>query len=66
MSASPVLEAPPWVALCFLAFAIVRWVQLLAQVRSSVVSAWSPHAATTVIGITFVGLLSLAGVATTG
>lgn len=60
-SAPPVLGAPSWVAWLFLAFAIVRWVQLLARVRVSPTSAWSPHAATTVIGITFVGLLLLAG-----
>ncbi|CAN5885030.1 YeeE/YedE thiosulfate transporter family protein [soil metagenome] len=60
-SPSPVLGAPSWVAWLFLAFAIVRGVQLLSRVRVSATSAWSPHAATTVIGITFVGLLLLAG-----
>jgi len=61
VNSPPVLEAPSWLAWLFLVFAIVRLVQLLAQLRVSAVSAWSPHVATTAIGITFVGLLLLAG-----
>jgi hypothetical protein len=65
---SPVLEAPAWLALLFLAFVVVRIGRpLLAGVRAgglraSVASTvWSPHAATTVIGITFVVMLLLVG-----
>ena len=65
---SPVLAAPAWLALLFLAFVVVRIGRpLLAgaragRLRASVASTvWSPHAATTVIGITFVVMLLLVG-----
>ena len=67
---SPVLRAPAWIAALFVAFALWRiarpwlrrdrdagkpWHALLAA------HVWSPHAATTVIGLTFVLLLLLVG-----
>jgi toxin CptA len=67
---SPVLQAPTWVALLFVAFALWRiatpwlrsdktmgrrWHEALAE------HVWSPHAATTVIGVTFVVMLLLVG-----
>ncbi len=68
--ASPVLRAPAWIAALFVAFALwriarpwlrrdrsagKRWHALLAA------HVWSPHAATTVIGLTFVVMLLLVG-----
>ena len=67
---SPVLEASAWIAVLFVAFALWRllrpWLGVGRQrvaVRREAIAArlWSPHAATTVIGITFVALLLLAG-----
>lgn len=62
---SPVLQAPAWVALLFLLF--VAW-RLVRPLRGGLrvgdaLSAriWSPHAATTVIGIAFVLMLLLVG-----
>jgi len=68
---SPVLQAPAWVALLFVAFALwrvvrpwlgagagsmgQRWHEAIAR------RVWSPHAATTVIGVTFVVMLLLVG-----
>jgi hypothetical protein len=66
---SPVLQAAPWIVLPFIAFALwrftrpwlagdlsrARWHEALAT------RIWSPHAATTVIGITFVVMLLLVG-----
>jgi hypothetical protein len=67
---SPVLAAPAWVALVFVAFALwrvvapwtgsdkmlgARWHEALAA------RVWSAHAATTVIGITFAVMLVLVG-----
>jgi hypothetical protein len=67
---SPVLQASAWVALLFVGFALwrvvtpwiggsksmrQRWHQALAQ------RLWSPHAATTVIGVAFVVMLLLVG-----
>jgi toxin CptA len=68
--ASPVLAAAPWLALPFVAFALWRvargWRSGTASTASrwhELVAAhvWSPHVATTVIGITFVVMLLLVG-----
>ena len=72
---SPVLQAPAWVAAAFLAF--VAWrllrsvltggpgpasVSLVRRAREALAtSVWAPHAATTVIGVTFLFTLLLAG-----
>jgi Sulphur transport len=72
---SPVLQAPAWVALAFVVF--VGWrllsalrtdrheaagLSLARRAREALASrVWSPHAATTVIGITFLLTLLLAG-----
>ena len=67
---SPVLQASAWVAMLFVAFALWRvvrpWVgndkPMSARWHEAVAARiWSPHAATTVIGITFVVLLLLVG-----
>ncbi len=65
---SPVLHASAWVALLFAALALLRVGRpLLAGARSGRLratiggQAWSPHAATTIIGITFVVMLLLVG-----
>ena len=68
---SPVLRASSWLVLPFAAFAlwrIVRGVRRSAGVRErprwhTLVAAriWSPHTATTVIGVTFVVMLLLVG-----
>jgi toxin CptA len=71
---SPVLQAPLWVALLFVAFALWRASGVLfgsAGERASGMAArwhralaarvWSPHMATTVIGITFVVMLLAVG-----
>jgi hypothetical protein len=72
---SPVLQAPDWVALLFLVFVVWRLgspllrleagaaaVPLSRRLREAAVSrVWSPHAATTVIGITFFFSLMLVG-----
>lgn len=56
---SPVLDAPLWLALTFIAFAAIRGTQL-AFARAPV-HRWSPHAATVVIALMFVVMLLLAG-----
>jgi hypothetical protein len=62
---SPVLSAPAWVAALFVAFVAARLIGALrragrdGQHLSECV--WSPHAATTVIGITFLVMLLLVG-----
>jgi Sulphur transport len=72
---SPVLQAPAWVAAVFLAFVAWRLARpilglranatnlpLLHRVRDALGSRiWSPHAATTVIGIAFFFMLMLVG-----
>jgi len=72
---SPVLQAAPWLAAAFAAFMIVRLGWGLATLaaagesgslpgrlaRSLATRAWSPHAATTVIGITFFVMLLAVG-----
>jgi hypothetical protein len=72
---SMMLRAPPWLALLFVMFALCRlWRFVLAALRdlpSSGLAAqlrrviaihvWSPHAATIVIGISFLFMLLLAG-----
>ena len=72
---SPVLQAPAWAAALFVLFVIGRlawlfWpggpraakVPLAERVRSVMASRiWSPHAATTIIGITFCCMLMLVG-----
>ena len=70
LDGSPVLQAPAWVALLFVGFVLwrlarpwlgtgksakARWHEAIAA------RIWSPHAATTVIGISFVVLLLLVG-----
>jgi toxin CptA len=62
---SPVLQAPGWVVLLFLLF--VAW-RLMRPIRGGLrlrhaltTRIWSPHAATTVIGIAFVLMLLLVG-----
>lgn len=62
---SPVLQAPAWVAVLFLVFAAARLVGAVVCARRDGrrlhERVWSPHAATTVIGITFLVMLLLAG-----
>ena len=67
---SPVLLAPAWVAALFVAFALWRIVRSWLRGNGDVsqrwhealaARVWSPHAATTVIGITFVVMLLLVG-----
>jgi len=72
---SPVLQAPTWVAAAFLGFVGWRLVRSLLANRANAVASsalwrvreafasrvWSPHAATTVIGVTFLFTLLLAG-----
>ena len=72
---SPVLQASTWVAALFGAFMLWRLVRSLATLPSDEASGprpqqllraaasrvWSPHAATTVIGITFLFMLLLVG-----
>jgi toxin CptA len=60
---SPVLQAPGWVVLLFLAFVVWRVAHpLWHHGRNGLaLRVWSPHAATTVIGITFVLMLLLVG-----
>ena len=72
---SPVLQAPAWVAVMFLLFVLWRlarplWdkgsdganASLMARARAAVTARiWSPHAATTIIGITFLIVLLLLG-----
>ncbi len=68
--ASPVLRAAPWLVLPFAAFALWRvargWQRIVHGGRARwherfAAHVWSPHAATTVIGVTFVVLLLLVG-----
>jgi toxin CptA len=72
---SPILRGAAWVALLFVAFAAWRVVPPLwsawfgtrrdpapARVRRVAAQVWAPHAATSVIGVTFVGILLLVGV----
>jgi Sulphur transport len=62
---SPVLQAPAGVAALFLVFAAARLVGAVLRARRDgqrlSERVWSPHAATTVIGITFLLMLLLAG-----
>ncbi len=65
---SPVLQAPAWLAVLFLAFVLVRIGRpLLAGARAGTLRetvsahAWAPHTATTVIGVTFLFMLLLVG-----
>jgi toxin CptA len=72
---SPVLQAAPWVAVLFAALMIVRLGRALSTLatgaesgslpqriaRALAMRVWSPHAATTVIGITFFVMLLAAG-----
>ncbi|SEB25479.1 YeeE/YedE thiosulfate transporter family protein [Variovorax sp. YR216] len=62
---SPVLQAPGWVALpfvLFVAWRIVRPIRGGLRLRDALTThIWSPHAATTVIGIAFVLMLLLVG-----
>jgi toxin CptA len=62
---SPVLQAPAWAALLFLLFTAWRLARPLwggLRLRDALAARiWSPHAATTVIGIAFVLMLLLVG-----
>jgi len=65
---SPVLQAPVWLAMLFLVFVAWRVGRPLVagaragRLRATVASnVWSPHAATTVIGVTFLVMLLLVG-----
>jgi uncharacterized membrane protein YedE/YeeE len=58
---SPVLAAPGWVAWTLAALLGARVALALWRRRRSLLSAWSPHAATASIGVAFVALLMLAG-----
>ena len=67
---SPVLRASAWVAVLFAAFALWRvarpWLSGQASIgarwhEALAARVWSPHAATTVIGLTFVVMLLLVG-----
>lgn len=59
--ASPVLAAPPVVMWLFLAFAAWRLQREWRAGGTLAARVWSPHTATTVIGITFVLMLPLVG-----
>lgn len=61
--ASPLLAAPPALALLFAAAAAWRLARPLAALEAKTLRArvWSPHAATTVIGISFLFTLLVAG-----
>jgi toxin CptA len=63
---SPVLAAAPWLLAPFLAFVAWRGVGAVRALRAPAAAgrpgrAWSPHAATTVIGLTFLAMLLLVG-----
>lgn len=64
---SPVLQASLWLAPLFLVFVLWRLVRPLmgvrsvAAVRAVAARAWSPHAATSVIGIAFFFMIPLVG-----
>ncbi len=72
---SPVLQAPAWIALLFVGFVVWRlaralWIPpssfsmhtLRQRIRERILArVWTPHAATTVIGITFLFMLLLVG-----
>jgi toxin CptA len=71
---SPVIAAALWLAAPFIAFALWRLLRLLRSILSQrahdshrrlhervAMRVWSPHAATTVIGITFFAMLLLVG-----
>jgi toxin CptA len=60
---SPVLQAPIWVALLFVAFVAWRLARLPWRRGRAALAAhvWSPHTATTVIGISFLFMLLLVG-----
>jgi toxin CptA len=64
---SPVLQASMWWVLPFVAFTLWRVARGLfgaraaTSARECAARVWSPHAATTVIGITFLGTLLLVG-----
>ena len=71
---SPILQASPWLALVFVAFVLWRVVAPLVANRGEMESGiaarisaaltmrlWTPHAATTVIGVTFVVMLLAVG-----
>lgn len=60
VQASPLWAVPGWVAWLLLAALVLRAVLELRR-RLSVRNGWSPHTATSVIGITFVTLLLAAG-----
>jgi toxin CptA len=58
---APLLGAPVWLAWLLLALGAARLVQGLHATRASPRAIWSPHAATTLIALSFLGLLLLAG-----
>ncbi len=58
---SPVMAAPGWVAWAMVALLSARCAHGMWRHRSSPTGAWSPHAATVLIGVAFVALLLLAG-----
>jgi Sulphur transport len=58
---SPLLGAPGWVACTIVALLVARGLAGLWRHRASLSNAWSPHAATAVIGVAFVALLLLSG-----
>ncbi|HET9642313.1 MAG TPA: YeeE/YedE thiosulfate transporter family protein [Burkholderiaceae bacterium] len=58
---SPVLRFPLAVALLFAAFALWRVLPALRRPRTIAARVWAPHAATSVIGVTFLVALLLAG-----
>jgi toxin CptA len=60
----PVLAAGPWLVAPFIAFAAWRVAPALREGRTAVVRRlWTPHAATAVIGVTFLASWLLAGAA---
>lgn len=58
---APLLGAPAWLAWVLMAIGVVRLVQAARAARASAPVIWSPHAATTLIALSFLGLLLLAG-----
>ena len=58
---SQLAAVPAWVAWVFPVLALWRWLPALRQRGGRITAPWSPHAATTVIGIAFVVLLLAAG-----
>lgn len=60
-TAAPLLGAPAWLVWLLLAIGVVRLSQGWRAARAAPQGLWSPHVATTLIALSFLGLLLLAG-----